>query len=358
MNSSWLDPQSKTAQGHGRLVKKSVVLSLVLAGLVALAACGSSSNSDTGSGGSGQTRWHASLRLDYTVEGFTVPEVVAEKKGFYAKRGLDLKVEEGSGSGVTTQQTGSGVATFGEADVSTAALYIAKGLPVKSVAVFLQTTPNGLAYRSDKVNITAPSDLQGKTLGLVQGEAPYQLLLAASKKNNISTDSYKKVFMAVTALPGALLSGRIDAMGAFNVGSFETTKLKNPDVKFTSFANWGVNVLSNGLLARDSTIKDNPEEVKALVDGTVEGWQWSLAHPDEAAAIAGKAFPTADPKALKAGLLDSKALLHTPDTQNMRLGATTPAQWTQTINFDTQYAGMKSDKAPTDYYTNQFAGGQ
>jgi NitT/TauT family transport system substrate-binding protein len=229
---------------------------------------------------------------------------------------------------------------------------------VKSVAVFLQTTPNGLAYRSDKVQLNAPNQLTGKTLGLVQGEAPYQLLLAASKKNNVSTDSYKKVFMAVTALPGALLSGRVDAMGAFNVGSFETTKLKNPDVKFTSFANWGVNVLSNGLLARDSTIKDNPDEVKALVDGTIEGWQWSLAHPDQAAAIAAKKFPTADPKALKAGLLDSKALLHTSATKSMPLGSTTAQQWSQTINFDSQYAGMKSDKSPSDYYTNQFVGGQ
>lgn len=340
---------------HGKLLRKGTALLLVSVGTTALVACGSSSSG--GSSGSGNTRWHANLRLDYTVEGFTVPEVVAAQKGFYAKRGLDLKIEEGSGSGVTTQQTGSGVATFGEADVSTAALYIAKGLPVKSVAVFLQTTPNGLAYRSDKVNITQPSDLNGKTLGLVQGEAPYQLLLAASKKNNISPDSYKKVFMAVTALPGALLSGRIDAMGAFNVGSFETTKLKNPDVKFTSFANWGVNVLSNGLLARESTIKNNPDEVKALVQGTVEGWNWSLAHPDQAAQITAKQFPTADPKALKAGLLDSKALLHTPATKGMPLGATTAQQWTQTINFDAQFAGMKNDKPATDYYTNQFVGG-
>jgi NitT/TauT family transport system substrate-binding protein len=356
MNSASVDPQSKTQRARVSLLRKGAVLVLMLAGAVALVACGSSGSSS--SSGSQKIRWHANLRLDYTVEGFTVPEVVAAQKGFYAKRGLDLKVEEGSGSGVTTQQTGSGVATFGEADVSTAALYVAKGLPVKSVAVFLQTTPNGLAYRSDKVNISSPSDLSGKTLGLVQGEAPYQLLLAASKKNNISTDSYKKVFMAVTALPGALLSGRIDAMGAFNVGSFETTKLKNPDVKFTSFSNWGVNVLSNGLLARESTIKDNPDEVKALVDGTVEGWQWSLAHPDEAAAIAAKVFPTADAKALKAGLLDSKALLHTQDTQNLPLGATTPQQWSQTINFDAQYAGLKSDKSPSDYYTNQFFNGQ
>lgn len=344
---------------QGKLVRKGTVLCLFVAGATALVACGSSSSgSGTGGGGSGSTKWHANLRLDYTVEGFTVPEVVAQQKGFYAKRGLDLKVQEGSGSGVTTQQTGSGVATFGEADVSTAALYIAKGLPVKSVAVFLQTTPNGLAYRSDKVNITKPSDLNGKTLGLVQGEAPYQLLLAASKKNNINTNSYKKVFMAVTALPGALLSGRIDAMGAFNVGSFETTKLKNPDVKFTSFANWGVNVLSNGLLAKDSTIKNNPDEVKALVDGTVEGWNWSLAHPDQAAAITAKAFPTADPKALKQGLLDSRALLHTPQTKGMPLGATTPQQWTQTLSFDSQFAGMKAGKPATDYYTNQFVGGK
>lgn len=350
MNSDSVGPHLKTVPGHR--LRKGAVLSLLTMGTVALVACGSSS-SGNGSG-SQKARWHANLRLDYTVEGFTVPEVVAEKKGFYAKRGLDLKVEEGSGSGVTTQQTGSGVATFGEADVSTAALYIAKGLPVKSVAVFLQTTPNGLAYRSDKVTLTSPSDLNGKTLGLVQGEAPYQLLLAASKKNNISTDSYKKVFMAVTALPGALLSGRIDAMGAFNVGSFETTRLKNPNVKFTSFANWGVNVLSNGLLARESTIKNDPDEVKALVQGTVEGWQWSLAHPDEAAAIAGKAFPTADPKALKAGLMDSKALLHTPETQNLPLGATTPQQWSQTVSFDAAYAGLKSDKSPSDYYTDEF----
>jgi NitT/TauT family transport system substrate-binding protein len=354
MNADLVKRQNAMTQ-RARLVRAGSTVLALLAAATTVAACGSSSSGGGSTGpSSGKIRWHASLRLDYTLQGFTVPEVVAQKKGFYAKRGLDLKIEEGSGSGVTTQQTGSGVATFGEADVSTAALYQAKGLPVKSVAVFLQTTPNGLAYRSDKVNITKPSDLAGKTLGLVQGEAPYQLLLAASKKNNISSDSYKKVFMAVTALPGALLSGRIDAMGAFNVGSFETTKLKNPDVKFTSFANWGVNVLSNGLLAREDTIKKDPDEVKALVGGTVEGWNWSLAHPDEAAQIAVKAFPTANAQALKQGLLDSKALLHAPETKGMPLGATTPGQWQQTIDFSKTYAGLKSDKPVSDYYTNDF----
>src|SRR5215813_3714694 len=60
------------------------------------------------------------IRLDFIVGGNHAPWFVAWEKGFYAKRGLNVTIQPGTGSADTVRTIASGGADVGFANVSTA----------------------------------------------------------------------------------------------------------------------------------------------------------------------------------------------------------------------------------------------
>src|SRR5436190_9691884 len=77
-----------------------------------------------------------SLRLDWIPNGSHAPFFLAEQKGWFRKAGLDVTIEDGTGSVVTVQLVGAGQFDVGHANLSSLAIARGKGLPVISYAVF------------------------------------------------------------------------------------------------------------------------------------------------------------------------------------------------------------------------------
>ena len=80
--------------------------------------------------------------LNWYVYGEHAPFYYGKEKGIYAKHGIDLDIQEGRGSGVTTQAVAAGTADFGYVDVPTMMRAALKGAPVIAVGVALQTSPD------------------------------------------------------------------------------------------------------------------------------------------------------------------------------------------------------------------------
>ena len=65
----------------------------------------------------------------------------AFEKGYYSAEGIDLDIQEGRGSGITTQAVAAKSATFGYVDVPTMMRAAIKGAPVIATGVLLQKSP-------------------------------------------------------------------------------------------------------------------------------------------------------------------------------------------------------------------------
>ena len=74
------------------------------------------------------------VRLDFIVGGNHAPWFVASEKGFYAKRGLKVTIQPGTGSADTIRTIAAGGADVGFANVSTAIVGRSRGTPIVSVA--------------------------------------------------------------------------------------------------------------------------------------------------------------------------------------------------------------------------------
>jgi NitT/TauT family transport system substrate-binding protein len=74
------------------------------------------------------------IRLDFIVGGNHAPWFVAWEKGFYAKRGLNVTIQPGTGSADTIRTIAAGGADVGFANVSTAIVGRSQGAPIVSIA--------------------------------------------------------------------------------------------------------------------------------------------------------------------------------------------------------------------------------
>src|ERR1700722_5655255 len=70
------------------------------------------------------------LMLNWYVYGEHAPFYYGLQKGLYAAEGIDLEIQEGRGSGFTTQAVAANSATFGYVDVPTMMRAAVKGAPV------------------------------------------------------------------------------------------------------------------------------------------------------------------------------------------------------------------------------------
>src|SRR5690349_24588170 len=81
------------------------------------------------------------LMLNWYVYGEHAPFYYGKEKGLYAAEGIDLEIQEGRGSAVTTQAVAAKTVNFGYVDVPTMIKGAAKGAPVIATGVLLQTSP-------------------------------------------------------------------------------------------------------------------------------------------------------------------------------------------------------------------------
>ncbi|WP_280193101.1 ABC transporter substrate-binding protein [Nocardia farcinica] len=141
-----------------------------LASILALTGCGGGGTEAKAPGADGATT-EVSLMLNWYPYGEHAPFYYGVQEGIFAKHGIDLKISAGQGSTKTAQATGANQTDFGWADTPAVLSNIDKGVKIKSVGVFLQTTPSAVQVFADS-DIRTPADLAGKTIAVSAGDAP------------------------------------------------------------------------------------------------------------------------------------------------------------------------------------------
>ncbi|HUR07938.1 MAG TPA: ABC transporter substrate-binding protein, partial [Nonomuraea sp.] len=119
---------------------RTLIAALAPALLLIATACGSSGGEKTTSS-SGKQLDKVTLTLNWYPYGEHAPFYYGKSKGVFEKHGIDLTIQAGQGSQKTVQATGAGQTDFGWADTPALLGGVSQGVPVKSLGVFLQTTP-------------------------------------------------------------------------------------------------------------------------------------------------------------------------------------------------------------------------
>lgn len=326
---------------------------LVVPLLLFAVACGGGS---AGGGTDSSGKAKVTLTLNWYPYGEHAPFYYGKKQGIFAQHGIDLTIRAGQGSTKTVQATATGRTQFGWADTAAMLPAVGSGMSVKSVGVFLQTTPASVESLCEK-NIRKPQDLVGKKIASTPGDAPTVTFPAFLKANGIKSSDVHLQNIDPAGKIAAVISGRVDALLGFAHDQGPTIANKSgKKVCYMRYSDYGVQYYSNGLLASDEVIEDDAEVVREMVAATSEAFTAAQQHPEDAVAAMDGVSPQLPPEeVLLQSWQETMKLLHTSTTKGDAPGVNTEQDWQHTIDVFAKAGMLKNAGEPTDYWDSGFA---
>lgn len=223
------------------------------------------------------------FQLDWRFEGPAALFLQPAAKGYFKAAGLDVTIDSGNGSGGTVTRVASGTYDMGFADLAALMEFHANNpdAPNKPVAVMMvyNNTPAAVLALK-KSGIAKPKDLTGKKLGAPVFDAGRRAFPIFEKANGVSNVAWTA--MDPPLRETMLMRGDIDAITGFSFTSLlnlEARGAKTEDVVIMPYADNGVKLYGNVIIATPKLIRENPAAVKAFLSAFAKGAKDVMANP-------------------------------------------------------------------------------
>ena len=295
-----------------------------------------------------------SLNLNWFYVGDHSPYFVALEKGWYKEEGLEPTILTGKGSGDVVKRVDVGSADIGIVDTGVLIVARAQGAKVKIVSMLFDKSPYCMWMWKDS-GINSPKDLVGKKIGAPPGDAQRTIFPALAQANGFDPEKVTFVNIAAEAKFTALAAKQVDVIFDYYSGApFFYKAMGEENVKYMMFADYGVDVYSNALVASEKYIKENPGIIKRFVKASLRGWEFALKNPEEAIEIMAKHRPEIDKPVLLANLKLIIDLFRTNRYKQNGIGWVDDKKMSDSIKIISQYRDLKVDMKTKEVYTNEF----
>jgi len=294
------------------------------------------------------------LNLNWFYVGDHSPYFVALDKGWYKEEGLEPTILTGKGSGDVVKRVDIGSADIGIVDTGVLIVARAQGAKVKIVSMLFDKSPYCMWMWKDS-GINSPKDLVGKKIGAPPGDAQRTIFPALAQANGFDPDKVTFVNIAAEAKFSALAAKQVDVIFDYYSGApFFHKAMGEGNVKYMMFADYGVDVYSNALVASEKYIKENPGIIKRFVKASLRGWEFALKNPEESIEIMAKDRPEIDKPVLLANLKLIIDLFRTHRYKQNGIGWVDEKKMADSIRIISQYRDLQVNMKPGDIYTNEF----
>ncbi len=226
------------------------------------------------------------FQLDWRFEGPAALFLSPAAKGYFKDAKLDVSIDAGNGSGGTVTRVASGTYDLGFADLAALMEFHANNpdSPNKPVAIMMvyNNTPASVMVLK-KSGIKTLADLNGKKFGAPVFDAGRRAFPIFSKANNITNAQWTA--MDPPLRETMLARGDVDAITGFTFTSLlnlEARGVKAADVVVFPYADHGVKLYGNVIIATPKILKENPAAVKAFLAAFTKGVKEVVAKPEAA----------------------------------------------------------------------------
>ena len=287
---------------------------------------------------------NVTFSLDFIPLGRHAPWYVGVEKGFYKAEGLKVKIITSRGSSAVIQAVESGLADIGFVDVPGVVFGRSGGSTIKMVAVNYQKAPYAIFSLDNGANVTTAKQLEGLTIGSGAGSFTPKVIKGFMAQKGLDPNKLKISNIAPPARAAMLLSGKVPAIDFYvmsGVGLSAGAKKSGANLTTYLLGDNGLSLYANGIGAKESYIKANPEVMKKFVLASLKAWRYTLRNPLESAKMQRRHI-----KALKEDIIVKEIaiignLAVTDDTRKNGLGWFSKAKMQQSLDFVRKYAPPK-----------------
>ena len=212
--------------------------------------------------------------------------LVEEDKGFFKAKGIEMAIIPGAGGADAIRNLLSGQADVAFTDPASFFTAIDKGEKLRAIYdIYPQNIFNLVSLKSR--NITKPSDLKGKRIGVYS--------LASGTRQNLQILLHQAglteadVTIVVTGLLNflPLMQGQVDATAATDTGLLVGKQKGLGDVNVMEVKNY-VNISSDFFVVREETYQQKKDVLKRFLQAYQDSAEWMMRSPQEAAKLAVK----------------------------------------------------------------------
>ena len=242
-----------------------------------------------------QAKTKLTVVLDWTPNTHHTGLYVAQKNGYFADNGLEVTIEQPPEDGAEAL-VASGKAQFGVSfqENVASALTADSPLPITAVAALIQHNTSGIISLK-KNNITSPKDMAGHSYASWNTPIEKAILKDVIEKDGGDFSKVKMIYNSATDVVTALQTN-IDTVWIYYAWDGIATEVKGLETNYFAFKdiNPALDFYTPLLIANDSFLKEHPDQAKAFLKAARLGYEYSIEHPEEAAAILCEYAPETD----------------------------------------------------------------
>ena len=153
----------------------------------------------------------------------------------------------------------------------------------------------------------------------------------------------------------SFLANKVDSIALFStdVGFIEDAS-EGQEFNVLKYGDFGLDLYGNGLVVSKVFSEENPDAVRAFIEATLRGINYTFENPNEAAEIVAKSAPGQSAESLITYIPPSQELVVTPDTQANGLGTMTDERWTATEELLLEYAGQENSVSLEELFSSEY----
>src|ERR1700730_14914429 len=225
--------------------------------------------------------------FDRPIDASAAPFVVASARGLFSSEGLVVSTNIASGSPDAIAGVATGASDFALVDINELIRFRDRSgaPPIKAVFVLFNKSPYAIVARKSR-GIHRLSDLEGKTLGVAEGDLSIRLWPALARQNGIKPASVRQNKISAAVREPILSAGQVDAVAGFSYLSAVNLRDRGvpaDDLAVLRYADYGCEAYGFAVIVNPAFAAAKPEAVKGFLRAVMAGTHLAIKDPPRAA---------------------------------------------------------------------------
>jgi len=297
--------------------------------------------------------------FDRPIDASMAPLFLAARDGRFGAERLNVSFNNAAGSPEALARVAKGDSELALVDINELIRFRDKNdaAPIKAVFVLFNRAPYAMVARRSR-GIHLLPDIEGKTVGVADGDLSMRLWPALAQQNGINTQNVKFHKMSAAVREPILSAGQVDAVAGFSYLSGVNLRergVPGGDLVVLRYADYGCEAYGFAVVANPAFAATKPDAVKGFVRALIAGINATVKEPARAANEAASRIDDGDRdlelERLRSVLVDN---ILTDEVRRNGLGGIDPARLDRSIDQIAQDFKFRKKPAAVDIFDDRF----